>query len=208
MVSLVAEVQMLANSSFSQFTLLLSLCCQYFEKKLVFSKVDSWLQGGWASWLEWTFDWYSPKLGKAVDWLEAGLPFTRTLVHPAELGSQKPPGVQQWEVLCQAHGRKKPLSTSVDRRPAGQVVFPLKVILEVWGRQSHWVSSVLCILSTRKSVSWSGEEIIPLYTTLMRPCLGVVSNSAPTPKCQKAAASPVEEPLTKWGKWLSLEREG
>lgn len=135
---------MLANSSFSQFTLLPSLCCQYFEKKLFFfrsrqlaagaSSLNE-LQGGWASWLEWTFDWYSPKLGKAVDWLEAGLPFTRTLVHSAELGSQKPPGVQQREVLCQASGTKKPLSPSVDRRPAGQVAFPLKVILKVWGRQ-------------------------------------------------------------------------
>lgn len=56
----------------------------------------------------------------------------------------------------------------------------------------------MCILSsTRKSVRWSGKMIIPLYTTLMRSCLGVVSNSAPTSKCQKAAASPVEEPLTK-----------
>lgn len=157
-----------------------------------FSKVDSWLQeqvhlqGGWASWLEWTFDWYSPKLGKAVDWLEAGLPFARTLVHSAELGSQKPPGVQQQEVLCQAPGTKNPFSPSMDRRPAGQVAFPLKVILEVWGRQSHWVSSLLCILSsTRKSVSWSGEEIIFLYTTLMRPYLGVVSNSAPIPNIRK-----------------------
>lgn len=186
---------MLANSSFSQFTLLPSLCCQYFEKKLVFfqsrqlaagaSSLNE-LQGGWASWLEWTFDWYSPKLGKAVDWLEAGLPFTRSLVHSAELGSQKPPGVQQREVLCQAPGTKKPFSPSVDRRPAGQVAFPLKVILEVWGRQSHWVSSVLCILSsTRKSVTWSGEEIIFLYTTLMRPYLGVVSNSAPVPNIRK-----------------------
>lgn len=54
--------------------------------------------------------------------------------------------------------------------------------------------------STRKRVRWSGEGIIPLYTTRMRSCLGVVSNSAPTPKCQKAAASPVEEPLTKLGR--------
>lgn len=97
-----------------------------------------------ASWLEWTFDWYSPKLGKAVDWVEAGLPFARTWVHSAEMGSQKPPRAQQREVLCQTFGTKEPWGISVDRRAAVQVASPLKVTLEVRGRQ--WTLSQQCLV--------------------------------------------------------------
>lgn len=119
-------------------------CCaaSILKKNLFFPKVHCWLQKHIhcrSCKVDVTADWNGPLSGTPQNWIKqmAGWRWGCHSEGPwytTELGSQKPQRVQQWEVLCQAPGTKKPCSISVDRRPAIQAASPLKVALEVWGR--------------------------------------------------------------------------